>query len=267
MKLKLLTMTLAAGLAYVAAPAFAQDGAQGASLARITQQGSNGIATINQLDNFSGHIAEILQISGDANQAVINQSQLGAPGAFTATSARITQGGGNLNVAYLDLHVDGNAAARIVQDGSGNQSSVTIANGTLVGASNTQAGTDNVGLVNQRGGFRTDASLDQVGNGNYGSIYQRSASLSTVAAAQAGDLNTAYIEQFGVGEVETHQTGNQNTLNVLQEGGLIQINTVSITQASNRNTANVVQNGDGFTAVIVQSGGDGNTATINQRFF
>lgn len=263
MKQKLFAIALAAGLAHFSGSAFAQ---QGASTARITQEGSNGIATINQLDNFSGHFAEITQLSGDANRAVINQSQLGAPDVFTGTSAGITQGGGNMNVAYLDLHVDGNAAARIEQDGSGNQSTITIANSTLVGAVNTQAGTNNVGLLNQQGGYRTEASLDQVGLRNFGSIYQHSATLSTVIATQAGDFNVTDIDQFGVGEVETHQIGNWNTLGVMQAGGIIQINTVKITQASNRNTANVTQNGDGFSAVIVQSGGDGNTATINQRF-
>ncbi len=64
MKLKLFAISLAACLAQAAVPAFAQ---QGASVARISQQGTNGVATITQLDNFSGHDATITQTSGDAN--------------------------------------------------------------------------------------------------------------------------------------------------------------------------------------------------------
>lgn len=290
MKRKLFAIALAAGLAHAAAPAAAQEGA---STARITQLGSNGRATIDQSGNLGGVGADITQNSGDANMAVINQSRLGDPVTPSSVSASITQGGGDFNAASIDQHDSGNVSARIGQDGSGNQSAITIEGSSKTAIGNTQAGIGNVAVMHQANVLNGGFSLDQAGNNNFGSFKVGSgfetvtatqngnsnvlyidqtgamptSNVVDVTATQAGDFNTAYINQTGaVGNVETHQTGNGNALSVSQDGIGSELNTAAITQASNGNLAAVTQVGGGFTATIVQNVGDGNSAVINQHF-
>jgi len=289
MKLKLYALTLAAGLAYAGSPAFAQE----ASIAQITQSGTNGAATINQVANLGGVDAQITQTSGDANMAAINQSHLGDPVTPSSVSASITQGGGNANAASIDEHDSGNVSALITQAGTNNQSTITIQVSKKTVLSNTQTGANNVAVLNQSNVLNGGFSLDQTGNNNFGSFTVGSgfetvtatqngdfnvlyldqtgatptSTVVEVTATQTGDFNTAYINQTGVvGNVETHQTGNHNALSVSQDGIGAELNTATITQASNMNYAKVTQVGGGFTATILQNVGDGNSAVINQHF-
>ncbi len=261
MRCEVRAIALAACLVCCAASAFA------AETATIQQTGSNGNATINQMENAGNVESVIAQSGGSGNAAVITQ------------------------LAIIDTDMAAAAQASIAQHGSGNSALLSQSGTDMQGASISQTGNDNratltafsgrasVGIIQSGNANGADVTFDtsrsglavlQSGNNNYARVSEHNGAFFEVSASMNGNSNSAYIDvSGGWGIVTANQTGDHNELHITQntqDAMGFENNTATITQATSFNFASIAQVGAGMTATIVQDTGNHNTASINQHF-
>lgn len=262
MKVKLLVSAIAVGLSCATLPAFSTD------TATIHQTGSNGSAGVNQTGNTGENTATIDQGPGDANQAFIDQRDIivaiaGTPGSTVTLSQT-----GNDNFANVDTFRDGPypVDARVTQNGDSLRSFVTINDSNSATTTVDQGGSVNSAFTGQLGVRNASLRITQSNTGNAAFATQISGSGLNAHISMTGNGNLAVLGQLGDAvDAFTQQTGDNNSLNITQEGrGLL--DSASITQATSFNAANITQIGIGFNASIVQDTGNGNFAAINQHY-
>ncbi len=204
--------------------------------ATVEQGGSDHIASINQ--SGSNHIARIEQRGSD-NSAVITQSGYGTgnEGVINQSgnhnNATITQSGEGLS--YTISQTGDFAMLNVIQTGTDNSADLDL------------GGQDNHAQMTQTATTgNSDVVLKQDGHDNWASASQDGTALEVTIEQMAGEYNKATIKQVG----------SSMSAKVVQSGtGL---------SGESMNIAMIDQTSTGAVAAITQSGGAGNSATINQ---
>ena len=198
-------------------------------LSDIVQTGDDNVATVDQTGGSEG-VSDINQV-GDDNVATVTQSETsGASNSFNtpaniadidqtgeASNATVTQNNGDArgpsNTAVIrqdafplaTVPSGFNLDATIIQDGTGNQSSI-VQTGAVFG--------DSSGL---------NAVNNQTGNGNLSAISQDgdtdAAPFTDASVTQSGDNNQSDVSQFGENLLGTvNQLGADNSSFLDQQG-------------------------------------------------
>ncbi|MFT3938987.1 curlin [Rhodopseudomonas sp.] len=263
-----------------------QDSTSTGSKVSVVQDGSNNVFSIKQ--GNTSNSTSVTQ-TGAWGLAYVRQG-IGVAEQDKATANWLPTGG-NSNVATISQASSGVNYAVAVQ-GGGNSNSLSIgqtgalhgANAWQIGSTNTfssiQTGTGNTAGLSG-GIYGADDPIKQIGNSN-SYVSTQSGSYNTANGSQTGDLNYVTNVQTGShGAIAGTQNGYYNSVDSVQSGSY---NTLKYAQTNvsgsswnqivnsqtgagtvlAANLADIKQDGYGLYSNGVQSGGDGNSATVSQ---
>jgi hypothetical protein len=290
-----LRVLILSALSAAAVPALAQH------TATISQQGSLGVATIEQEFGPFSIVASIFQGPGVGSRATIEQlrssdaqvsiRQFGDRQTATVRQVpvdgghvTVTQDGGPGNTTTIEQNAL-SATANVLQFGSNNEALITQ-NGMVLRADVNQKGTGNSVTVTTAGSFTQTVSADQRGANNRAEIGLNGPDSNVANLVQYGTDNLATIRGFGAqasisqdgagntGDISLNGEGSQGTIQqrgTANRAYIISVgdnNLATIRQGGQNNLARIDQNGSGLVATILQnttSPGYGNVANIVQR--
>lgn len=275
-------------------------------VATVSQNGNANVAEVTQSENPNGipgftvptNTAQIDQL-GDNARARIEQSNPDQPNAPTNTASIYQESNGSAQVPPDGIPSGYSLNGRIIQNGSGNASSIAqfdnpnrtpndgasgvTARNDQIGQYNSstitqnvfeedanpysdvnvyQDGIANVSDVTQRG---SDALVDvfQIGDNNQSLVEQGANREMTASVRQEGSDNESTISQVARTVTATVDQSGTSQFSDISQGPQSRFATATVTQSNDNNTSYVNQTNTSATATVTQWGTDG-MSTINQ---